>query len=348
MCHINMGNFKNGVRDCKDALSVAEWNNEKDDDPLPLKALMRKGQAYAGLGKYEKATRDLEKAFELAPQNKGIIKVKGEVEAAWAEAKREEAVKKKVEESLMSSDLMGLDDDDDDEEEEKEEDAAREEDDSSEGEEKESGGGFKESSKKEAGKKAAVVQEAPNDLHAVGLAVKALDGDDESTEEALTRLDSLLVHDDDNRIHFRSVEGIKKVLFLLKCHPLRANPNINPNPKVLPLLKSHPLRAVSVLTKASLNEKNVALIRDGGPASHPHQPIKDILVLMSHGEIDVRYNASLCMAVIVESGDRTRNVVTEAGAGKALFARLSTTTGAIESPTANVLRCVKLLSGEVE
>merc|ERR1712100_546416 len=64
MCHIHMKNFKNAVRDCKDALSVADWNNEKEDDPIPLKALMRKGQAYAGQGKWEKAIADLEKCLE--------------------------------------------------------------------------------------------------------------------------------------------------------------------------------------------------------------------------------------------------------------------------------------------
>merc|ERR1711988_1216141 len=34
MCHIQMGNFKNAVRDCKDALSTAEFNNEKPSDPV--------------------------------------------------------------------------------------------------------------------------------------------------------------------------------------------------------------------------------------------------------------------------------------------------------------------------
>merc|ERR1711966_103739 len=92
MCYINLKNYKNAVRDCKDALSLAEWNNEKPSDPVPLKALMRRGQAYAGQGKFEKAVKDLDDALALAPENKGVTKAREEVLAQWEEAKREAEV----------------------------------------------------------------------------------------------------------------------------------------------------------------------------------------------------------------------------------------------------------------
>ena len=98
-----MGNFKNAVRDCKDALAVADWNNEKETDPVPLKALMRRGQAYAGLYKFQKAVADLDRCLELAPDNKGVQKARAEVLAGWEEAKREEAVARKASKLALAS-----------------------------------------------------------------------------------------------------------------------------------------------------------------------------------------------------------------------------------------------------
>lgn len=146
--------------------------------------------------------------------------------------------------------------------------------------------------------------EAPvNDLVAVQTEIKALaSADQDSAVEALVKLQWLLVSDDDNRIHFRSQDGFQAVL---------------------PWLPKQPQEALGVFTNACLNEKNVAVLREAGPASSPHQPIKDILALLSHEDKRVQYAASLCIAVCSESGERSRVVISDCGAGKALCSRLA-------------------------
>ena len=59
---------------------------------------------------------------------------------------------------------------------------------------------------------------APNDLMAVEAAVRAV-AEGDGISAALRRLDALLQSDDDNRIHFRSVEGFAKVLPQLASSP---------------------------------------------------------------------------------------------------------------------------------
>lgn len=306
MCYIHLRNFKNAVRDCKDALSVADWNNEKPSDPIPLKALMRRGQAYAGLGKFDKAVQDLERALEIAPDNKGIKNAIEETRQAWGEAKREEAVAQRAvafQQEAMDSDMMQIDSDGDEDMDEKVDVSA-------------------ESAKKKEG--GVNIMESPNDLVAIEAATKLLGKQGEDVKVVLKKLEQLLGRDDDNRIHFRSVQGFKSVL---------------------PLLQEAPNEVLEVLVKACLNEKNIAVMCGAGPASQPNRPIKDILALLSHEGSQVRTRAAVCIALCSEEGDRTRVALTEAGAGAALVERVVARDNAV---VAHCLRAIKCLSGDAK
>lgn len=167
--------------------------------------------------------------------------------------------------------------------------------------------------------------ESPNDLSAVQAAVLAVSkGEDVSA--MCDRLDRLLVSDDDNRIHFRSVEGFKAVL---------------------PHLGTCTAGVLDVVTKACLNEKNVAVLRDAGPASNRHKPIKDILELLAHDDASLRSRAAVCVALFSEEGERTRGTLIDVASGHTILAYLARKSSARDDKTTtHCLRAIKCLAGE--
>merc|ERR1711959_271431 len=72
LVHLKLKNYKAAVNDCKEALAVADYNNEKPGSSLCLKARKRKAEGYEGLLKYGKAIKELEIAAEDAPDNQDI------------------------------------------------------------------------------------------------------------------------------------------------------------------------------------------------------------------------------------------------------------------------------------
>jgi len=167
--------------------------------------------------------------------------------------------------------------------------------------------------------------DSPNDLSAVETAVQHLkSGSEGQVAAALNRLDSLLINDDDNRIHFRSVNGMAAVV---------------------PHMESLPGPVLDVLTKVCLNDKNISQLCVAGPASDRPKILKDILSLLSHDEVTVRRKASLCLALCSEEGERTRRALTEAHAAPALFEQLEEKD---RITAGHCLRAVKCLAADTK
>ena len=90
LVHLKLGNYKAAVDDCKEALAVADYNGEKPDSALCLKAHKRKAEGYEGLLKYSKAVRELETALELAPSNQELQQALSETQKRWDQHNKEE------------------------------------------------------------------------------------------------------------------------------------------------------------------------------------------------------------------------------------------------------------------
>eukprot|EP00658_Telonema_sp_P-2_P059613 TRINITY_DN4870_c0_g2_i8.p1 TRINITY_DN4870_c0_g2~~TRINITY_DN4870_c0_g2_i8.p1 ORF type:complete len:619 (-),score=179.27 TRINITY_DN4870_c0_g2_i8:613-2469(-) len=110
LVYLKLKNFKGAVDDCKEALAVAEYNNEKSDADIILKAMKRKAEGYEGLGKFDKAVRELEAALVLKGDNKELHAALQATQQRWDQSKAQAELRVKLESDEAIQDLVSVKD----------------------------------------------------------------------------------------------------------------------------------------------------------------------------------------------------------------------------------------------
>jgi len=83
---LRLKNYQKVITYCNRALAI---------DPINIKVLFRRGQAYAGLFEYDKARDDLTAVIKIQPNNKEVRKVYDIVKKQHENYKRKQKISKK-------------------------------------------------------------------------------------------------------------------------------------------------------------------------------------------------------------------------------------------------------------
>eukprot|EP00656_Telonema_subtile_P038688 TRINITY_DN4390_c0_g2_i2.p1 TRINITY_DN4390_c0_g2~~TRINITY_DN4390_c0_g2_i2.p1 ORF type:complete len:807 (+),score=282.11 TRINITY_DN4390_c0_g2_i2:28-2421(+) len=97
LVYLKQGNFQGALNDCKEALAVADYNGDKPEADICLKAMKRKAEAYEGLQKWAKAIKELEAALVLAPANKDLEAALTGTKLRWEQSKSQAEMRARVE-----------------------------------------------------------------------------------------------------------------------------------------------------------------------------------------------------------------------------------------------------------